>query len=170
MLCTLSTYIKTLPRHPYDYIENCFERKKIIYILYNGPEKYVSVWIRTLILTWVVTLRCKQFSGWLTQMSLTETWVISCHLWCGYEIGMRIPFPNNTGMSQIICICMLLITTFCLYNFPLTAYYMPYSYQCQYLLKYSIYNCYDILQNWNGSNGPVFKWECRVFFPGNLNS
>ena len=29
-----------------------------------------------------------------------------------HKIGIRIPFPNNTGISQIICICMLLITTF----------------------------------------------------------
>ena len=60
----------------------------------------------------MVTLSCRQFPGWLTHN------VTNCGM--GYllshvylqKISMRIPFQNNTGMSQIIYIFMLLITTF----------------------------------------------------------
>ena len=33
---------------------------------------------------------------------------------------MRFPFSNHSGMSQIICICMLLITICFLHNYPVT--------------------------------------------------
>ena len=38
-------------------------------------------------------------------------------------------------MAQIICICMLLITTFCACNSPITASFVAFSSQCQYILK-----------------------------------
>ena len=41
-------------------------------------------------------------------MSVTQERVIYGHTWCIYEICMRIPFPN-AGVSEIICICLLLI-------------------------------------------------------------
>ena len=63
--------------------------------------------IRTCISTKVMTLRCKQFSDWLT-----------CNV-------MRILFPNNISRSQIICSYVLLTTTFFLHIYPLTAYYVP---------------------------------------------
>ena len=63
--------------------------------------------------------------GW-AKKSVTRVWVICYHMWCVYEIGVRIPFPNNAGISQIICICMLLITTFFLHSYTFTVHYIPY--------------------------------------------
>ena len=70
---------------------------------------------------------------------------------------MEILFLNNTGMSQIICICMLLTDTFLLHNYSLTAYYVPYSFQWQYILKYNIHNYCNIWPNQDA--GPIFKQE-----------
>ena len=38
------------------------------------------------------------------------------------ELALELHFPNNTGMLQIIYICMLVKTTVCEYNYPVTAY------------------------------------------------
>ena len=51
-------------------------------------------------------------------MSKTEKYIIWDHVSPVYEIGLRIPFLNNTGMVQIIGINMLLITTFVSVQLP----------------------------------------------------
>ena len=74
-------------------------------MLYNCLERYVYV-IRTCIAAWVVTLVCKQFCDWLMQNNNNSGigYLLSCVM-CIISI-------DNTGMSEIICICMLQITIF----------------------------------------------------------
>ena len=52
--------------------------------------------IRTCISVEVVELICKEFSDWLT---LNGLFVVTCTV---YDIGMRFPFSNSTGMSPVI--------------------------------------------------------------------
>ena len=54
------------------------------------------------------------------KISITQKWVICCHVWCVYEIGMRNPVLNSRGMSQITCICKLLISK-SVHNYHFTA-------------------------------------------------
>ena len=49
-------------------LENGLERKKIICIIYDVLRRFVSVLYRTCISTLMVTLRCEEFSYWLTQI------------------------------------------------------------------------------------------------------
>ena len=42
-----------------------------------------------------MTLRCRQFSDWLTKMSITHEWVTCFQVWCLYESGMTIPFSKQ---------------------------------------------------------------------------
>ena len=108
---------------------------------------FEKISLSTCISMYMVTLRCKKFSYWLTQ----NVWGIGfcCHVWPAYGIGIRTPifFSNNRGMLQIICICMPLITMICLYDYPLSTYYVPYAYQCQYLLRCNLYNYCNICPN-----------------------
>ena len=58
-------------------------------------------------------LRCKWFSDWLTQnisKSGMGYYYIIFHLL--KELAWEFHFQHRTGMSQIICTCMLLIATF----------------------------------------------------------
>ena len=88
-------------------------------------------------------------------MSITQEQVICHHVWpvCGF--WWEFHFPNNTGMSKTICICIILMTTFCLHNYPLTVYYMLNSCQCQYLLKYNIYSYCNIWPNLHRTHVPI---------------
>ena len=68
----------------------------------------------------MVMLRCKHLCDWMTEMSVTWEWYIAW--WCvtylcsWQEISV---FLNNTGKSQIISFCILLITTFLPAQLPL---------------------------------------------------
>ena len=44
-------------------------------------------------------------------MSVTQKWITCCYMWCVYEVGIKFHFPNNTCMSLIVHICILVITT-----------------------------------------------------------
>ena len=55
----------------------------------------------------------------ISWVSITQEWLICCHMWSVYEIDMGIHFLNSMGTSQMIFICMLLITTFFLHSYPL---------------------------------------------------
>ena len=113
--------------------------------------------IRMCISTQVVILKCKQFSGWLRQNVSISGMGYLLSKWCVYEIGMRIPFSNGTDLWQIICICMLLMTSF------LTAYCVPsYSCQCQYLLKCNILKYCNIWSNQRMSHGAIFTFQNRM--------
>ena len=71
-------------------------------------------------------------------------------------------FPNNTGMSQLFYICILIISTFCLYNYSLTGYCVSYSCHLQYLLKYDICTYCYIWPNQLRFHRPIFVavlWE-----------
>ena len=57
---------------------------------------------------------------------------------------------------------MLLITTFFYCSYPLTTYYIWKSCQCQYILKYNIYNFCNILTNQHRSNGPIFSVKIEL--------
>ena len=81
-------------------LENSLERKKIIWFLYNGLERYVSICIfehEFLPKLWYSDVN-SSLIGW-HKMSMNEEWVICCHMWCVYEIGRKIPFPHNRGTS-----------------------------------------------------------------------
>ena len=71
-------------------------------------------------------IRFKQFSNWLIQSvnnSGMGYWFLVYDL--SMQLAREFHFPNNTGMSEIIYVCVLLITTFHLHNYPLTSYYLP---------------------------------------------
>ena len=115
--------------HPYDcarkwswkkenicYIRWFWKKENICYIWWSWKKENFVFHImvlkgRTLYVIWtcisrkMVILTVKQFTN------------------CLIEIGMIIPFPNNTSMSKIIYICIWLITIFfCLHNCPLAVY------------------------------------------------
>ena len=73
-----------------------------MYILYNNFQRYVCVC--KLCFALVVTLRCKELSDWFSE-DVSKSGM-DCLLSC------VMCFPNNLGMSQIICICMPVMTTF----------------------------------------------------------
>ena len=102
-------------------------------------------------------------------MSITREWVICCHVWPVLWNG------HEGSIFQTIQVCHKSFTSvcyywlhFCLQNYPLIAYYVPYSCVCQYLLKYNIYKNCNILPNQHMSYGPVFwliqsvKWGLYV--------
>ena len=69
-------------------------------------------------------------------------------------ISMKSCFPNIAALKQINYICILLITTFCVHNFPLIL-LGPYSCQCQYSLKYDICIYHDIWPDKPRSYGQI---------------
>ena len=57
------------------------------------------------------------------------------------KLALEFHFPNNKGMSEIIFICIYYyLLHVCVHSYPLTAHYVPYSCQWEYLLKYNIYS------------------------------
>ena len=84
------------------------------------------------------------------KISITQEWVICCEVdVC--EMGMQIQF-----LKEIICICILFISTFCLQSYPLNVYCFSYSCPCWYLLKFTIYNYCNIWANQYWSHVPFF--------------
>ena len=85
-----------------------------------------------------MTLRCKQFSDLFIQNVNTSvivyllSWVMCVWNWHQKSIS------KHYSTSDIIYICMVIIATFFLHSYPFTAYYVPYSCQCQYFLKCNI--------------------------------
>ena len=79
-------------------------------MLLKGRFSYI---IRTCSYVWMMILRYKQFSDLMMQNgknSWMGYWFVTCDLYM--DLAWEFHFPNSTGMSQITCICMLLITTF----------------------------------------------------------
>ena len=108
----------------------------------------------------MVTLWYKLFSDWLMQnvsksgigylLSSLTSCVWNWHENCIFQTIQICCKPFGSVHCELLY--------FYLHNYPLTAYYMPYSRHCQYLLKYNIYNYSDIWQNQHRSHGPIFPF------------
>ena len=115
-------------------LENGVERKNIIYNSYNGLQSYVSVCIKYMYLYidrwwhWDVD---SSLIGW-HKMSHSGMNYLLPSVMCSMKLAWEFHFPNNTDMSQIICICMLLITTFLCSQLP------PYCLLCVLVLSMQI--------------------------------
>ena len=88
----------------------------------------------------MITLRCKQ----LIKYQYFSNGLLVCDVLPIYATSIKFCSPlNNIGVSQNMCICILLFTTFLSAEFFLTAHYVPYCHPCHFLLKYNGYTyCY----------------------------
>ena len=141
------------------------KEKNIIYVLYDGLEGKKIIYvhkivlkgtflyvIRMFIFIYVVTLWCKQISDCLTQklnsgigyLLLCVTYVWNWHVNSIFQV-------KQVFHKSFASVCYQRLH-FCLHNYPLTAYYVPYSCHCPYLLKYNINNYCNI---WPNQHSPM---------------
>ena len=107
------------------------ERKQYIFNIMVITDHFLYV-ISICISTWVVTLRFELFSGW-HKMSILRNglFVVTCDV-C-MKLAWKFHFLNNTGMSQVIYICMLQIATFLLHSYyTLLLLTVCHNFVCQY--------------------------------------
>ena len=138
-------------RHYITEWENYFN----IYFIQCSLQVCFCLWLKHVFLPWWwhLNVNSSQIGG--HKMSVTENGLFFGMYDLFLNLAWQFHFPNNTGMPQIICICMLLIAAPFLQNYPITAYYVLYFCQCQYLMKYNISNYCNIWPNQDMPCGPI---------------
>ena len=98
---------------------------------------------------------------WLTQN--VNNWGMGYLLWnviCVWNLNENSIFQTVQLYHKVFAYVCHYLLFFCLCIYPQTVYCIPYSCQCQYLLKYNIYNYCNIGQI---STGPM-----DLFFPADI--